>query len=75
MTGGFDNVTVYNGNPIPSFERKQQFYLSLDVDFTRIPTNSTVLKYVFRVLNIFKLPFPTIEYNTGNEWVWHWMYF
>ncbi len=75
MTGGFDNVLVYNGTPIPVFERKQQFFLSLDVDFTRIPTNSTILKYVFRVLNIFKLPFPTIEYNTGNEWVMHWLYF
>lgn len=75
MTGGFDNSLEYKGNPIPPYERKQQFYLSMDIDFTRIPTNNKFLKYTFKVLNIFKLPFPTIEYNTGNEWVWHWIYF
>lgn len=75
MTGSFDNSLEYKGNPIPPYERKQQFYLSMDIDFTRIPTNNKFLKYTFKVLNIFKLPFPTIEYNTGNEWVWHWIYF
>ena len=75
MTGGFENVLEHNGNPIPPFERKQQFFCSLDIDFTRIPTNNKFLKYTFKVMNIFKLPFPTLEYNTGDEWVWHWMYF
>ena len=75
MTGGFDNVLEHDGNPIPPFERKQQFYFSLDIDFTRIPTNNKILKYTFKLLNIFKLPFPTIEYNTGNKLVWHWMFF
>ena len=75
MTGGFENATDYHGKPIPYFERKQQFYLSLDVDFTKIPTNNKFLKYTFKVLNIFKVPFPAIEYNTGNEWIWHWLFF
>ena len=75
MTGGFENATDYHGKPIPYFDRKQQFYLSLDVDFTKIPTNNKFLKYTFKVLNIFKVPFPAIEYNTGNEWVWHWLFF
>lgn len=75
MTGGFENVLEHKGKPIPYYERKRQFYFSLDVDFTKIPTNNKFLKYTFKILNIFKLPFPTIEYNTGNEWVWHWLYF
>ena len=75
MTGGFDNTLEYKGKPIPYYDRERQFYFSLDIDFTKIPTNNKVLKYAFKVLNIFKLPFPTIEYNTGNEWVWHWIYF
>ena len=75
MTGGFENVLEHDGKPIPYYERKQQFFLSLDIDFTRIPTNNKFLKYTFKVLNIFKLPFPTIEYNTGGDWVWHWIYF
>lgn len=75
MTGGFENVLEHNGKPIPYFERKQQFYFSLDVDFTKIPTNNKFLKYAFKVLNVFKMPFPTLEYNTGGDWVWHWLYF
>lgn len=75
MTGGYENALEHNGKPIPYYDRKRQFYFSLDVDFTKIPTNNKVLKYTFKVLNIFKLPFPTLEYNTGNQWVWHWIYF
>ena len=75
MTGGYDNALEHNGNPIPSYDRQRQFFFSLDVDFTKIPTNNKFLKYTFKVLNIFKLPFPPIEYNTGNELKWHWIYF
>lgn len=75
MTGGFDNTLEYKGKPIPYYDRERQFYFSLDIDFTKIPTNNKVLKYTFKVLNIFKVPFPAIEYNTGGDWVWHWMYF
>jgi len=75
MTGGYENALEHNGKPIPYYDRKRQFYFSLDVDFTKIPTNNKVLKYTFKVLNIFKVPFPTLEYNTGNQWVWHWIYF
>ena len=75
MTGRFENATEYNGVPIPHFDRTRQFYFSLDIDFTKIPTNSTFLKYTFKVLNCFKLPFPAIEYNTQGNWVWHWVYF
>ncbi len=75
MTGGFDNALEHNGTPIPYYDRQRQFFFSLDVDFTKIPTNNKFLKYTFKILNIFKVPFPTLEYNTGNEWVWHWIYF
>lgn len=75
MTGGFTNASEHNGKPIPHFDRERQLYFSLDVDFTRIPTNNKFLKYTFKVLNIFKIPFPALEYNTGGEWLWHWFYF
>ena len=75
MTGRFENVTEYNGAPIPQFDRTRQLYFSFDVDFTKIPTNSNFLKYTFKVLNCFKLPFPAIEYNTQGNWIWHWLYF
>ena len=48
------------------YPRYSQYYLSLDVDFTRIKTNSGFLKAAFKVLNIFKVPAPTLEYNSVN---------
>jgi hypothetical protein len=48
------------------FQRKRQLYLSLDIDFTRIKTKSKLLKSVFEVINILKVPFPTLEYSNNN---------
>jgi hypothetical protein len=42
-------------------ERFRQFYLSLDVDLTKIKTNSHFLKTIFDVFNLIKVPFPTLE--------------
>lgn len=55
--------------------RQRQFYLSLDVDFTRIKTESRFLKTLFDVLNVIKVPFPTIEFNTKNGVKLHYIYF
>jgi hypothetical protein len=48
------------------FPRYSQYYLSFDIDFTRIETNSGFLKAAFKVLNIFKVPSPSLEYNRIN---------
>ncbi|MGN0032926.1 MAG: DUF2279 domain-containing protein [Candidatus Limimorpha sp.] len=75
MTGGFNNATSYHGTPIPEFQRTRQFFLSLDIDFTKIKTNNKLLQYTFKVLNIIKIPFPAVEYSSNGQWAWHWLYF
>lgn len=55
--------------------RMRQFYLSLDVDLTRIKTNSHVLRTVFDVFNTIKVPFPTLEFNQENGIRFHGIYF
>lgn len=55
--------------------RQRQFYLSLDVDLTRIKTNSMLLKSVFSVFNTIKIPFPTVEFNDKNGIKLHAIYF
>ncbi|NQV03499.1 MAG: DUF2279 domain-containing protein [Bacteroidia bacterium] len=57
------------------FTRYRKFYLSLDVDFTRIPTRSKALKVFFNILNLIKVPFPALEYNTRGEFKFHPLYF
>lgn len=64
-----------DGNPLPEFERFRQYYLSMDVDLTKIKTNSQTLRILFRTLSFVKIPFPAIEYNNQNQFVWHWIYF
>ncbi len=75
MTGGYANATTYNGAPIPEFRRTRQFYLSFDIDLTRIPTNNKFLKYTLKVLSFIKIPMPTLEYNSNGEFKGHWLYF
>jgi len=70
LTGNNENVD----NLFTSQEPIRQFYLSFDVDLTRIRTNSHLLKTVFSVLNMIKIPLPTIEYNSKNGLVFHLLY-
>jgi uncharacterized protein YfiM (DUF2279 family) len=53
----------------------RQFYLSFDVDLTRIKTESHVLKTIFSVLNVIKIPLPTVEFNSQNRPVFRLFYF
>lgn len=75
MTGAFYNPTDYHGTPIPEFERNRKFFLSLDIDLTRIPVHNKFLKNTLKVLSFIKIPMPTIEYSTNGKWTGHWLYF
>lgn len=75
MTGAFSNVTSYQGNIIPEFERCRQFYLSPDIDLTKIKTRSRVLKFIFEATRFVKFPLPALEYNSKNQWKFHPFYF
>jgi len=57
------------------FDRVRQYYLTADIDWTKIKTNSGFLKFTFKLLSFIKLPFPALEYNKQNGMVWHWLYF
>lgn len=53
----------------------RQFYLSLDVDLTKIETNSKFLKSVFSVINFIKIPAPTLVINSKGNIKFHPFYF
>lgn len=75
FTGAFTNITEFNENPVPSFSRIRQFYISPDVDFTRIKSNRKGLKLLFSVLGFIKMPSPALEINTANKVRFHWLFF
>ena len=88
LYGGFENRWCSDGDVLDiddcpeemiidrsDIPRYRQYYLSFDVDLTRIPTNSRVVKILLSVFNIVKIPAPTIEFNRQNKVKFHFFYF
>lgn len=75
MYGEFDNSETYNLLNISPTARYRQYFFSLDIDWSKIKTNSVVLKTVLNGLTFVKLPFPAIEYNSKGRFVLHLVYF
>ena len=67
MYTGSPNQVYYANNTVYSPDaRYRQYYLSLDVDFTKIPTKSKLLKTTFGLLNMVKMPFPALEFSKNG---------
>lgn len=66
LLGGSENPELNNGTRLPQFERQRQFYLSPDIDFTKIPTKHKGVKTLFKILNTVKLPAPAVRLQDGN---------
>ncbi len=75
MTGATENITEFNGKPAPQFQRYRQYYLSLDIDLSKIKTRYKFLKLVFGVLSNVKIPFSALEFNRINGVKPHAFYF
>lgn len=67
MTGGRENPPYVNaaGQTI-TFQRYREFSLSLDIDLSKIPTRSHVLKTVFESLGFLKIPAPGVVMGNGK---------
>ena len=63
MLSEFRNPEVSRGIQMPSLTRYRQFFLSVDVDLTKLPVSNPYLKKVLWALNYIKIPAPTLEYN------------
>lgn len=46
--------------------RYRQWYLSPDVDFTKIKTRKKAIKVLLTVLSAFKFPAPSLEFSKGS---------
>lgn len=78
MFGARSNIAVdKNGTVIfdrSDIKRYRQWYLSPDIDFTKIRTNKKGLKILFFVLSAVKFPAPALEYSNGS-FKGHWLVF
>jgi hypothetical protein len=55
--------------------RTRQFYLSFDVDLSKIKTKSHNLKTIFSLFNTIKIPAPTFEIKGRGRTKFHYFYF
>lgn len=79
MISGFDEPVLitkdHNTEIYLQTHRTRSFYFSLDVDLTRVKTQSKVLKTVFNAVGFIKIPFPAVSINSDNEFTFHPVYF
>jgi len=79
MFGGFENEWEVNeaGDffkiPQGTLTRYNQFYLSPDIDFTRIKTKSPFLKTLLFLANALKVPAPAMEINSRGKVKFWWL--
>ncbi len=79
--GGFSNIweddetgALYSLDA-NDFPRYRQFFLSFDVDLTKIPVKNRFIKSILAGLNILKIPSPSLEVNTLGKVKFHPFYF
>jgi len=72
ITGKDENSVIFTG---VNQSKSRQFYLSLDLDLTKIETKSHFLKTFFSVFSVLKIPAPTLEYSANEGLRAHALYF
>ncbi len=78
MYGGFENKwTDKDGNLIDrtDVKRYRKFFISIDADLTKVKARTRTGRMILGALNIIKLPFPAIEFNTLGQVVFHPIHF
>jgi hypothetical protein len=70
MFGAFSNTATDSSGTIifnrTDIKRYRQWYLSPDIDFSKIKTRRKGLKFLFTVLDAIKFPAPAIEFSNGK---------
>lgn len=80
MYGGFENLwkdpetgALIRLSEI-EYPRYRQYYLSLDIDLSRIKTKSRILSTFLRCINYVKIPAPALEINGLGQVRGHWLH-
>ncbi|PKP51543.1 MAG: DUF2279 domain-containing protein [Bacteroidetes bacterium HGW-Bacteroidetes-1] len=74
MFGGYENIWTDSEGVFhdrTDVVRYRKLMLSLDVDFSKIPVKSRYARALLDLLNIIKIPAPTIEFNSKGQVIFH----
>ncbi len=72
--GMLSGSKVTDNQMLTTIPRFRQFYLSLDVNLLNLRTKSALLKSIFNIFNMIKIPFPTLEFNKNGA-VFHLLHY
>ncbi|MFK7757191.1 MAG: DUF2279 domain-containing protein [Flavobacteriales bacterium] len=72
---GINNFTRAQSDQVAGLQPYSQYYLSLDVDWSKIPIRSKHVKNILSALNFIKLPFPTLQLDKKAGLTFHPVYF
>lgn len=54
---------------------KRRYFISLDINLLALKTKYKWVNFLFIPANLLRLPFPALEWNEEEGFVWHWLYF
>jgi len=67
---GYSGENMYsefeNKGSFSQYERYRQYYFSLDIDWTKIPTKYKLVRLALDAMMVVKLPFPALEFSKPN---------
>lgn len=77
MLGGFENKWKSNNEVVDAshFPRVRQYYISPDIDLTKIKTHSHALKTALSIINVIKVPMPALMLNSQKQLRFYPVYF
>ncbi len=76
MLGGHENPEVDEvGELYPVLERRRQYFLSFDIDLSRVETGSPFWDRFLDAFGFLKVPFPALEYNRVDGMRGHILYY
>ena len=73
MISGNNRISDANNGFVD--KRHRQFYLSFDIDLTKINTKSHFLRTIFSIFNTLKIPAPSLELTSNGVVNFHCLYF
>ncbi len=78
IIGGRDNTFTREGvayDYTKVYKRSRQFYLSPDIDLTKLKTKRKGIRTLLIIANSIKIPMPTLEYHSNEGMKAHWIHF
>ncbi len=66
MTGAFSNPQMYNGVTLPQFDRYRKYYISPDIDFSKMKLRNRTASVFIKALSFIKIPMPALEFSKNG---------